>query len=170
MSAVGGILGPQGPPSFCPGHLRACPHAHIVSPSPWGSQTFLGLLWGSPRRASIVVWQMRGEDNFLLPPLSSPPSAQGQTPQDPLQAPNQVRKHGVPPPPVSRGGASGQTPRLLPQGGQEGWPLHDAGLGALAAGLIIVVHEFARDLPGDEGEAAGGRGIGTNCERWDRPC
>lgn len=37
----------------------------------------------------------------------------------------------------------------------------DAGLGALAAGLIIVVHEFARDLPGDEGEAAGGRGVGT---------
>ena len=95
-------MGPQGPPSFCPGHLRACPHAHIVSPSPWGSQTFLGLLWGSPRRASIIVWQMRGEANFLLSPLSSPPSAQGQTPQDPLQAPNQVRKHGRGPPGVPR--------------------------------------------------------------------
>ena len=57
---AGGDPGPPGtPPSFCPGHLRACPHSQIMSPSPWGSQTFLGLLWGSPQKASIVVWQMR---------------------------------------------------------------------------------------------------------------
>ena len=36
------------------------------------------------------------------------------------------------------------------------------------AGLIIVVHEFTRDLTGDVGEAAGGRGVGTNCEKQDR--
>ena len=122
MSAVGGILGPQGPPSFCPGHLRACPHAHIVSPSPWGSQTFLGLLWGSPRRASIVVWQMRGEDNFLLPPLSSPPSAQGPTPQDPLQAPNQVRKHGVPPPRCPEEVPQARPPGSFPRAGRKAGP------------------------------------------------
>ena len=76
-----------------------------------------------------------------------------------------MRKQGRSPPGVLSSEEVPQTPRLLPQGGQEGWPLHDAGLGALAAGLIIVVHEFARDLPGDEGEAAVGRGVGTNCER-----
>lgn len=79
-----------------------------------------------------------------------------------------MRKHSRGPPGVLSSKEVRQTPRLLPQGGQEGWPLHDSGLGALAAGLVIVIHEFARDLPGDEGEAAGGRGVGTNCERRDR--
>lgn len=56
---------------------------------------------------------MRGEDNFLLSPLSSPPSAQGQTPQDALQAPNQVRKHGGSPPGVL---SSEEVPQARPPG------------------------------------------------------
>lgn len=109
----------------------------------------------------------RGQLPAVTPSLSF--LCPGADPQDPLQAPNQVRKDGRGPPGVLSSEEVPQTPRLLPQGRQEGWPLHDAGLGALAAGLIIVVHEFAWDLPGDEGEAAGGRGVGTNCERGDRP-
>ena len=79
-----------------------------------------------------------------------------------------MRKHSGGRPGVLSSKEVPKTPRLLLQGGQEGWPLHDSGLGALAAGLVIVIHEFARDLPGDEGEAAVGRGVGTSCERWDR--
>lgn len=58
---------------------------------------------------------------------------------------------------------------LLPQV----WSLHDAGLGAVAAGLIIVLHEFARDPPGSIGETAIGRDA-DNCKQQDRrilsPC
>ena len=56
----------------------------------------------------------------------------------------------------------------LPRGGQEGWHLHDARLGALAAGLIIVGYEFARKLPGGIGKAAGGWGVSANCGGRDR--
>lgn len=38
----------------------------------------------------------------------------------------------------------------------------DARFGAVAAGLIIIVHKLARDLAGDIGEAAGRRSVGTN--------
>lgn len=41
----------------------------------------------------------------------------------------------------------------------------DTGLGALATGLIIVVHKFAWNLPGDIEEAAGGRSVGTKQSR-----
>lgn len=44
----------------------------------------------------------------------------------------------------------------------------DTRLGALAAGLKIVVYEFAWNLPGYIGEAAGGRGVSTNCRGRDR--
>lgn len=43
----------------------------------------------------------------------------------------------------------------------------DTRLGALAAGLKIVVYEFARNLPGYIGEAAGGRGVSTKWCRED---
>ena len=59
----------------------------------------------------------------------------------------------------SKGDASPQPSHLLPQ---EDWALHDTGLGALAAGLIIVHHKFSRNLPGYIGEAAGGRSVSTN--------
>ena len=56
----------------------------------------------------------------------------------------------------------------LPRGGQEDWHLHDARLGALAAGLKIVSYDFARKLPGDIGEAAGRWGVSANCGGRDR--
>lgn len=49
-----------------------------------------------------------------------------------------------------------------------GEDLHDAWLGALAAGLVVFHHEAAGQLPGGVGEAAGGRWVRANCEeqRW----
>lgn len=44
-----------------------------------------------------------------------------------------------------------------------GEDLHHTGLGALAAGLIVLHHEVAGQLPGDVGEAAGGRWVRANC-------
>lgn len=54
------------------------------------------------------------------------------------------------------------------KGGQGKWHLHDTWLGALAAGLKIVLYEFALNLPGHVGEAAGRRGVRTNCGERDR--
>lgn len=54
------------------------------------------------------------------------------------------------------------------KGGQGKWHLHDTWLGALAAGLKIVRYEFALNLPGHVGEAAGRRGVRTNCGERDR--
>lgn len=56
----------------------------------------------------------------------------------------------------------------LPRGGQEDWHSHDTGLGALAAGLIVVGYVFVWNLPGGIGEAAGGRCVSTNCGGRDR--
>lgn len=59
-------------------------------------------------------------------------------------------------------------PLYCPRDGQEDWYLHDTRIGTLAAGLKIVDDEFTWNLPRRIGEAAGGRGIGTNCRGRDR--
>lgn len=69
------------------------------------------------------------------------------------------------------GSASSLLKRGLSRGAHHcpgGEDLHYAGLGALAAGLIVLHHEVAGQLPGDVGEAAGGRWVRANCggQRW----
>lgn len=56
----------------------------------------------------------------------------------------------------------------LPRDGQEDWHLHDTRLGTLAAGLKIVDDICTWNLPRHIGEAAGGRGVSTNCRGRDR--
>lgn len=66
---------------------------HIMPPSPWGSQTFLGLPMGVPQKASIVVWQMR--ERTALCCRSSPllPLPRGRPP-GPSAGPKPGEKHG----------------------------------------------------------------------------
>lgn len=172
MSAVGGILGPQGPPLLLPRTPQGLSTCSYRVSFTLGFTDLLGSPVGVPSESQhcCLANERGGQFPAVTPLLSSLCPGADPPGRSAGPKPGEKTRQGPPWCPELRGGVSGQTPRLLPQGGQEGWPLHDAGLGALAAGLIIVVHEFAWDLPGDEGEAAGGRGVGTNCERRDRPC
>ena len=152
-----------------------------------GPPTFPGILCLSEARGLRSLTQ--GVPQRTLQPLPSSPffPLGWAQPSLALPAPGQVGSHvrpgscmlgrpqgagslqdGAPGLPVPLGTAPSSTPPCLPRDGQEDWHLHDGWLGALAAGLIIVVYEFARNLPGDVGEAAGSWGVGTDCRGRNR--